>query len=253
MRKTYYHRPRFDPLESRDLMTIAIVAIPTQFMEESGILAVQVKTTDPEFKPLYSIVSPPMGATIDPNTGLFLFRPPPIQTYYPMIIQATDSVNHTQVATTPLNVYVFDDPPMVSAGVNEAISVGETFSRSGSFSDPNPDTWTGSVDYGDKTGDTPLEIQGHQFMLEHHYGVSGSYVVSVTVIDIQGFQGRAFFGVTVTSTPPEARYTTITKTVTDLYLDPVAIPVVTPALRHRLKPFHKLLVRHHEYRGKTGR
>jgi len=39
--------------------------------------------------------------------------------------------------------------PIVDAGADATIKEGDTFSQSGSFTDPDTDTWTATVDYGD--------------------------------------------------------------------------------------------------------
>ena len=56
------------------------------------------------------------------------------------------------------------------------------------FQDPGVDTWTGTVNYGDGTGNQQLTIdaQGKSFSLAHTYTADGDYTVTVTVRDDDG-------------------------------------------------------------------
>ena len=102
---------------------------------------------------------------------------------------------------------VFDVPPQINAGINATIDQGTEFVRSGSFADPNPDSWTATVDYGDGSGVQPLVLNPDKtFTLDHTYTTPGNYVVGVTIIDSQGGQGHGYFAVQVqtpsTPNPP---------------------------------------------------
>jgi serine protease AprX len=77
--------------------------------------------------------------------------------------------------------------PVVDAGPGGTIDEGDTFVSAGSFTDPDADSWTATVDYGDETGIQPLTVdQGNKtFNLSHIYiSATGSpYTVTVTVTD----------------------------------------------------------------------
>ena len=75
--------------------------------------------------------------------------------------------------------------PGVNAGGDATINEGNTFARSGSFTDPGSDSWLATVDYGDGAGVQPLALAGQTFVLSHTYAsVGGSpYTVTVTVTD----------------------------------------------------------------------
>ena len=49
--------------------------------------------------------------------------------------------------------------PVVDAGGNASLGEAQTLSRSGSFTDPDPDTWTATVDFGDGSGVQTLELE----------------------------------------------------------------------------------------------
>jgi DNA/RNA endonuclease G (NUC1) len=72
--------------------------------------------------------------------------------------------------------------PVVAAFDGATLLRNETYSAAGSFSDPNADTWTGTVSYGDGTT-SALAISGKTFNLSHDYMTAGSYTVTVTVTD----------------------------------------------------------------------
>jgi hypothetical protein len=73
--------------------------------------------------------------------------------------------------------------PVVNAGADATINEGDTFSQSGSFTDPDANTWTATVDYGDGSGVQALPLSGKTFVLSHQYVDNGSYTITVTVND----------------------------------------------------------------------
>jgi hypothetical protein len=140
----------------------------------------------------------PAGATINPTSGVLLWTLPNVQTFYAITIRATDSGPQSLSTAETFTVMVFDVPPSVNAGINATIAPGTEFVRSGSFADPNPDSWTATVDYGDGSGVQPLALGPNKtFQLDHTYATSGNYGVAVTVIDSQGGQGHGYFAVQV--------------------------------------------------------
>ena len=93
--------------------------------------------------------------------------------------------------------------PIVYAGsATASLNEGGTFSRSGSFTDPGPDSWTATVDYGDGSGVVPLTLNGKTFSLSHTYPNDGVFTVTVTVDDGDGGTGQAQITVTVYNVLP---------------------------------------------------
>lgn len=67
------------------------------------------------------------------------------------------------------------------------IQEGMTFTATGQFTDPDPDTWTATVDYGDGSGPAALALAPDKtFSLNHLYARPGAYRVTVTVQDDAG-------------------------------------------------------------------
>lgn len=73
--------------------------------------------------------------------------------------------------------------PDIAAFAGATLLPGETYSASGSFTDPGADMWTATVDYGDGSGVSPLALSGMSFSLSHTYAVPATYTVSVRISD----------------------------------------------------------------------
>jgi len=107
----------------------------------------------------------------------------------PVVLTVTDDGGATGAALRTVSVALSDNatapnqPPAVDAGPDATIEEGDTFTRTGTITDPDSANWTGSVTYGDGTGPVPLSIQGTTFDLDHTYRDDGEYRVNVTVDD----------------------------------------------------------------------
>ncbi|MCP3981123.1 MAG: hypothetical protein GY716_17635 [bacterium] len=96
-------------------------------------------------------------------------------------------------------------PPVVDAGAAcERIDEGDTWSRSGSFTDVGTqDTHVATVDYDDGAGPEPLPLAaGKTFELAHTYDDDGVFDVSVTLIDDDTGVGTDVPQVRVTNLDP---------------------------------------------------
>jgi DNA/RNA endonuclease G (NUC1) len=72
--------------------------------------------------------------------------------------------------------------PTVSAIPAATLLVGETYSASGTFSDPGADSWSAAVDFGDgATAAVPLS--GNSWSIAHTYNSAGGFTVSLGVND----------------------------------------------------------------------
>jgi hypothetical protein len=83
-------------------------------------------------------------------------------------------------------------PSVTLADSRVIITQDQPFVSSGSFADPGNDTWTATVNYGDKSGDQPLVLNADKtFTLQHQYASEGTFNVVVTVRDSDGGVGVA--------------------------------------------------------------
>jgi len=96
-------------------------------------------------------------------------------------------------------VDVANVPPTVTVGPNASLIAGEALLQSGSIADPGPDTFTGTVVWGDGSAPETLVIDARSFSLRHVYSAPGTFVVTVTVTDDDGGAGTGTFTVSVST------------------------------------------------------
>jgi DNA/RNA endonuclease G (NUC1) len=101
--------------------------------------------------------------------------------------------------TASMSVAIANVAPSVGAFLGQTILRGETYVSSGSFSDPGADSFSGSVNYGDGSGDMALSVAGHDFGLSHSYATAGTFTVTVTITDDDGGSSSRTATVTVMS------------------------------------------------------
>jgi hypothetical protein len=119
-----------------------------------------------------------------------------------------------------INVVDYDNPiptnapPAISSiPTPTPINEGNTFSSTGSFTDPDSTTWTATVDYGDQSGAQTLPLSGMNFSLSHQYIDEGTYTVTVKVTDNQGATGTGTATVTVNNATPSVGAITVSSPV----------------------------------------
>lgn len=108
------------------------------------------------------------------------------------ILKDVDQIQVTIVNVAP------DIPPLINGVVNE----GNSFTKTGSFTDPGTDLWTATVDYGDGSGIQPLPLSAKSFTLSHTYKENGLYSITVTVKDDDGASDTETLDVTVNNVAP---------------------------------------------------
>ena len=102
------------------------------------------------------------------------------QGVYTVTLTVTES--HGLVSSTTSTVTVANVAPAIGTFAGATVSIGETYTASGVFTDPGADSWTATVDYGDGAS-MALALSGNTFELSHAYSAGGSYTVTVTVSD----------------------------------------------------------------------
>ena len=98
---------------------------------------------------------------------------------------------------------VVNTVPTAEIGSDGQTEEGTVWVRSGAFTDPDADTWTATVDYGDGSGVQPLALNADKsFTLNHAYGQDGDYSVTVTVTDNEGASASDSLAITVENVAP---------------------------------------------------
>ncbi len=179
--------------------------------DEDLLLSVEASTgvlsndTDPENDSLEVIlVDGVQNGNLVLNTdGSFSYTPPP--NYFGTEIfsyRASDGSFESEIALVSITINPVNDVPQVSLASEFTIDEGQAFFGTGSFSDPDDDVWTGTVDYSDGDEIPPLTITGKSFELSHSYPVDdGEYLVTVVINDGQE-EGSAVATVTVLNVAP---------------------------------------------------
>jgi hypothetical protein len=123
-----------------------------------------------------------------PGAGPAPTPPPPSAPTPRATAGPTPAPTATPVPTGPLTI---------SMPATSAIAEDQTYTASGSISDPGEVGWTGTVSYGDGTAAQALTVSGSTFTLQHTYGEECSCTVSVTVSDGGGSATRGTAAVRV--------------------------------------------------------
>jgi PKD repeat protein len=121
---------------------------------------------------------------------------------YLVVLQAVNGGATGSLGSTFVRIVQGNRPPIVDAGPDGSIDEGDTFTSSGSFTDPDADTWTATVDFGDGTPPEPLALIGQSFALSHLYKEDGSFTVLVTVTDSESASGQDAAVVVVSNVAP---------------------------------------------------
>ena len=101
---------------------------------------------------------------------------------FTVTLTLTDGYGANSIASTQATVT--NVAPSVAAFGGATLLRGETYSVTGSFSDPGTtETYTATVNYGDGSGDQPLSPSGRTFAFAHTYAASGTFPVTVRVSD----------------------------------------------------------------------
>ncbi|WP_236626075.1 PKD domain-containing protein, partial [Rhodopirellula baltica] len=130
-------------------------------------------------------------------------------------MRAIDLSGDSDTAYATVNVR--NVAPTISLDPSIAVGRGETWTIDGSFVDPGPDIWTGTINYADGSGDQLLVLNGNEFELSHAYGAAGVYTAIVTIDDGEGGVTSKNLIVEV-DLPPLADLTLISS---DVLFDPI--------------------------------
>ena len=152
----------------------------------------------------YSLDVAPAGMAIDSASGLINWTPNAGQIGdNPVTVRVDDGAGGFATQSFQVSVIAANTPPAVDAGPDANLNEGQTFVAGGSFVDPDTDSWTATVDYGDGSGPQPLALNpDNTFTLNNTYDDNGTFVVTVTVDDGVGGSGNDTATVTVQNVDP---------------------------------------------------
>ncbi len=140
---------------------------------------------------------------LNPDKSFNLSHTSPDNGVFTVTVTVTDDDGGS--GSDSLTLTVGNVTPVVGAGADATIDEGNTFTRSGSFTDPGNDSWIATVDYGDGTGDQPLALNPDKsFNLNHTLPNNGVFTVTITVTDDDGGSGSDSLILTVNDLKPTA-------------------------------------------------
>lgn len=103
---------------------------------------------------------------------------------YSIEVTVTDDDAGADTESTPSTITNVDPVTAIDPPVCERIDEGDTWTRSGSFSDVGTqDTHTATVDYDEGDGPIALTLAGFDFDLSNTYETDGTFTVEVVVAD----------------------------------------------------------------------
>ncbi len=126
----------------------------------------------------FSLNGAPTGASIT-LAGVFTWTPATAGSYT-FDVRVSDGNGGTDSETITVTVTSTSPNviPVVNAGPDKNVTKGLPFVSSGSFTDPDADTWTATVNYGDSTGTTNLALYTNKtFAFIHTYTAPGSLLL----------------------------------------------------------------------------
>ena len=88
-------------------------------------------------------------------------------------------------------VAVANVAPAISGFAGATLLRGETYTATGSFTDPGADSWTGTVNFGDGPATPSIDLTDKTFTLMHTYTSAGSFSVVVSVSDGEATSTRS--------------------------------------------------------------
>jgi DNA/RNA endonuclease G (NUC1) len=98
-------------------------------------------------------------------------------------------------STTVANV-----APIVAPFAGATLVPGETYSATGSFTDPGADPWTATANYGDSPAVETVPLNGKTFTLSHPYMSHGTFLVTVRISDDDATSNRTQLVTVITAT-----------------------------------------------------
>jgi predicted outer membrane repeat protein len=143
----------------------------------------------------------------------------PASLYYQLKEYDTSSTLAATSAWTPFSFDYVDDTltntaPILTLDATASGDEGSAITLSGSFTDPDSNSWTATVDFGDSSGTETITLNPDKtFTISHDYADEGTYTATVTLDDgVTGGTDTATVSVTAVNVVPEFRLDGLKKT-----------------------------------------
>ncbi|HEY4216826.1 MAG TPA: PKD domain-containing protein [Gemmatimonadaceae bacterium] len=151
---------------------------------------------------------------------------------FTITVTVTDNQGASSAAVTS-TATVTNAPPDIATLPSDSIIVGNTYTATGSFTDPSSHTWSATVSYGDGSSTAKLSLTSKKaFTLNHDYKTAGVYTVTVQIKDNQGATGTEVATVTVQGAA--AATTTLVASVAQLAASGAIAPAAATAITNSL-------------------
>jgi parallel beta-helix repeat protein len=225
-----------------------IAPIGTVQVDEGSLLSLPVQAADVDGNVLtYSLVNNLVaGAAIDPQTGIFTWRPADGPASQAFTVRVSDGFTTTDAA---FNVVVNNVAPTISLNGVASLQLGQNFTLNFSATDPGQDTVSNwQINWGD--GSTS-SLPGTSSSVNHLYALGGNFAVTAVATDEDGRWTSAPLGLKVITpnrppvapttqfaTTPEEQAITLTLAYVDPDGDPLTFSITTPPAHGTLSGFN---------------
>lgn len=184
-------------VEANDRAPVAVFGGPTTGVEGTALSLNASASTDPDAGDVLSY-------HWDFGNGLTSASATPTVIFtdngaYVVTLTVTDKFGATSEVTKTITIS--NVAPTANAFSGASILQNQTYTASGTFSDPGADSFTGTVDYGDGSPAAELALVENGYTLSHTYAAGGTFTVTVTITDDDGGSASRTATVTVDHTP----------------------------------------------------
>jgi hypothetical protein len=133
----------------------------------------------------YTILTPPALGTLRGIAPNLTYTPnPDVNGSDSFVFRVDDQYGRSATATVAINIQAVDDPPEITLGGGALLNPDDVLDRSGRVRDPDSSSLTATVDYGDGSGEQPLNLEADgSFRLIYRYRNGGRFPLTVRVSD----------------------------------------------------------------------
>ncbi len=133
----------------------------------------------------YTILTPPALGTLRGIAPNLTYTPDPdVNGSDRLVFRVDDQYGRSATATVSIDIQAVDDPPEIILDGGALLRPDDVLDRSGRVRDPDSSSLTATVDYGDGSGEQPLNLEADgSFRLIYRYRNGGRFPLTVRVSD----------------------------------------------------------------------